>query len=155
MKNINLSVFEGSSHWILNPCNCQTTLYWGTHVSEYIYRHAGKIPVEERKKAGYLPIGGICVTSGGNLRQKHILHLALLNAFSLDIRYLFGLRRRLSEKVLQIGLDATWKYAKEHSIDSIDIPAFWGGKNGWKEQDVSKRFGDHPLWQIAVIYRKP
>ena len=146
------SVFEGTSDYLVNPCNCQKTLYWGTHVSEYIYAKAGREVRNERAKFGVLPLGGYCITGCGLLRHKYILHVAVLNALSLDIRYLFGSRKRIPKEVLQKALDSIFEFCQGNQVKQIDTPVFWGGKNGWTDVEFESVFGGHPVITILQLY---
>ncbi|CAK0768296.1 hypothetical protein CCP4SC76_5010008 [Gammaproteobacteria bacterium] len=145
-------VFNGNSEVLLNPCNCQPTLYWGTHVSEHIYKHAGMMVRKERHGHGYLELGKYCVTSGGCLRHKTILHIAVLNAMSLDIRYLFKLSNRISAITMELTMESIQKYCEENNIDKIDVPVFWSGKIGWSDHEFEGKFKDHPALQYMCIY---
>jgi O-acetyl-ADP-ribose deacetylase (regulator of RNase III) len=153
MQVVEGSVFDGTSDWLVNPCNQQATLYWGSHISEHIHRHAGPTVKEERRRAGHLPLGGTCLTSGGSLRHPHIIHVAVFNAWSLDIRYLFGLRKRIDASTLHRGFDSLWSITEQHGIQQADLPAFWLGKNGWDWPGFVHEFGEHPLFQRTLIHR--
>jgi len=153
VKYIGESVFTGSSDYLVNPCNCQTTLYWGTHVSEYIFSNAGKEVRDERGRSGHLPLGGYCITKVGKLKHKYILHIAVLNAFSLDIRYLFRLRKRIPFDVLGKALDTIADFCIQKNIGTIDVPAFWSGKNGWNDREFDNAFASHKASQFMLIYR--
>ena len=149
------SVFDGKTAWLVNPCNQQPTLFWGSHVSEHIFRHAGYVVKQERLRAGHLALGAACITAGGSLHHHHIIHVAVLNAWSLDIRYLFGMRKRIGKDVLQTTFDSLLTIAQDHRIDMMDIPAFWLGKNGWEWDQFLETFGAHPFWDRAIIHRLP
>ena len=147
------SVFSGASDYMVNPCNCQKTLYWGTHVSEYIYAKAGMDIRNERAKFGFIQLGGYCITGGGLLRHKYILHVAVLNALSIDIRYLFKLRKRIPKDVLSKAFDSIVEFCQGHQVRNIDTPVFWGGKNGWTDKEFEKEFDGHPATQFMQLYR--
>lgn len=149
------SVFDGKADYLVNPCNQQPTLFWGTHVSERIFRHAGDVVKQERLRAGHLALGATCITVGGTLRHPHIIHVAVLNAWSLDIRYLLGLRKRICKDVLQAAFDSLLTIIRDQRIDQVDVPAFWLGKNGWESNEFLETFGAHPFLDRAIIHRLP
>ena len=42
LEIISGDVFQGDSDVLMNPCNCERTLYWGTHFPGHIFWHAAK-----------------------------------------------------------------------------------------------------------------
>ena len=147
-------VFAGSSDLLLNPCNCEPTLYWGTHVSDHIYWNAGSSVRDQRTASGNLQYGDYCLTSGGNLKHSFILHVAVLQARSLDMRYLLRLRKRIDSKTLLRSLDTVYCFLEDSQFVSIDAPRFWGGTNGWSDDEFEETFGRHPALPKMNIYSK-
>jgi len=154
MDIIKGNVFSGTGELILNPCNCETTLYWGTHVSGHIFWHAGKVVQKQRKAAGYLQYGEFCLTDGGKLSHRKILHVAVHKALTLDMRYLVFLRKRIEHGALAQALDGINLFMSNSKYRLIDSPKFWGGTNGWSDKEFDLAFGNHPALSKMVIYSK-
>jgi O-acetyl-ADP-ribose deacetylase (regulator of RNase III) len=153
LEIISGDVFQGDSDVLMNPCNCERNLYWGTHVSGHIFWHAGKKVKKERDKAGFLKFGEYCLTSGGKLKHKHILHIAVHKAKSLDMGYLFKRKKRIEEETLKKTLDSIHDFCKKNSFDKIDIPLFWGRTNGWSDEEFKKKFSSHKALDKVIIYK--
>ena len=91
-------------------------------------------------------------TSGGLFKHKHILHIAVHKAMSLDMRYLLKITKRIEEETLRKALDSICLFCEEYDFDKIDIPNFWGGTNGWNNQDFINKFGEHRALDVVTIY---
>ena len=154
MNIVRGNVFSGTGSLLLNPCNCETTLYWGTHVSGHIFWHGGNTVKRQRKDAGYLQLGEYCLTDGGKISHRHILHVAIHRAKFLDMRYLLKLRKRIEPDTLLKALDGVNAFLLKSKFDSIDTPKFWGGTNGWSDREFRDKFGTHPALSKMVIYTR-
>jgi O-acetyl-ADP-ribose deacetylase (regulator of RNase III) len=91
---------EAPADALVNPANRQPTLWWGSHVSEAIYRRAGSQVRRERKAHGTIGLGDAVVTSGGLLPFRYIIHAAVLDVWDLNPLFLLRLRQRTSDGVL-------------------------------------------------------
>ena len=103
---------------IVNAAN--NDLQLGGGVAGAIRRKGGPAIQEECDRVGPIPLGEAAVTSGGNLKARHVIHAASMR-----------LGEATSEENLRASTRASLLRAKELGIRSIAFPAVGTGIAGF------------------------
>ncbi|NIS60297.1 MAG: O-acetyl-ADP-ribose deacetylase [Proteobacteria bacterium] len=103
---------------IVNAANVQLTL--GGGVAGAIRKKGGPSIQEECKRIGGTHVGGAVITTGGNLKAKHVIHAVgpLMGEGDED--------RKLKDATLN-----SLKIADQHHLQSISFPAISTGIFGY------------------------
>lgn len=125
-KTINQSVLElvrgditaMETDAIVNAANAQ--LVMGGGVAGAIRRKGGPAIQEECNRIGGTHVGGAVITTGGNLKAKHVIHAVGPRMGEGDEE------RKLKDATLN-----SLKIADEHHLDSISFPAISTGIFGY------------------------
>jgi len=103
---------------IINAAN--SSLKMGGGVAGAILRRGGWKIQEECDRIGYCPVGGAAITSGGNLRAKHVIH-------AVGPRYGEG----NEDENLRNATVNSLRLADQHKLWSIAFPAISTGVFGF------------------------
>ena len=106
---------------IVNAAN--SALKMGGGVAGAILRRGGRKIQDECDKIGYCPVGGAVITTGGNLKAKHVIH-------AVGPRYGEG---NDDEKLRNATLNSL-KLADKHALRSIAFPAVSTGIFGFPKE---------------------
>jgi len=110
---------------IVNAANSH--LQHGGGVAGAIVRKGGRIIQEESNKIGYVPVGGVAVTSAGSLKAKYVIH-------AVGPRWGEG---NEDEKLKNAVLNSL-KKAQELRLESISLPAISSGIFGFPKKRCAK-----------------
>lgn len=110
---------------IVNATN--TTLKHGGGVAAVIVRVGGNVIQEESDKIGFVPIGGVGVTSAGNLKAKKVFHISTIDWES-------GKKATLED--IKMGTKAALDKAEELKFKTIAFPLLGAGVVGLSEDKV-------------------
>jgi len=110
---------------IVNAANSH--LQHGGGVAGAIVRKGGRIIQEESNKIGYVPVGGVAVTSAGSLKAKYVIH-------AVGPRWGEG---NEDEKLKNAVLNSL-KKAQELGLESISLPAISSGIFGFPKERCAK-----------------
>jgi O-acetyl-ADP-ribose deacetylase (regulator of RNase III) len=103
---------------IVNAAN--TSLKFGGGVAGAIARKGGRKIQEECDEIGGTPVGGAVITTGGNLRAKHVIHA---------VGPVHGMEHE-DEKLKDATLNSL-KLADKHNLKSLAFPAISTGVFGF------------------------
>ncbi len=112
---------------IVNPAN--TFLMHNGGLAAAIVKRGGMIIQQESNKIGNVPTGGAVITSGGNLKAKHVIH-------AVGPRYRDG-KSGEAEK-LKMAVENSLVVAEKKKLKSIAIPAISSGIFGYPIAESSK-----------------
>jgi len=112
---------------IVNPAN--TFLMHNGGLAAAIVKRGGRIIQEESKKIGNVPTGGAVLTTGGNLKAKHVIH-------AVGPKYKDG-KSGEAEKLASAVSNAL-KVAEAKKLKSIAIPAISSGIFSYPINESSK-----------------
>lgn len=112
---------------IVNPAN--TFLMHSGGLAAAIVKRGGMIIQQESKKIGNVPTGGAVITSGGNLKAKHVIH-------AVGPRYKDG-KSGEAEK-LKMAVENSLVVAEKKKLKSIAIPAISSGIFGYPIEESAK-----------------
>jgi len=68
---INADIFSVDA--IVNPANKQASLWFGSHINEFLRKKGGKHIINERKEKGDINLGEAISTRAGNLPYKYVI----------------------------------------------------------------------------------
>jgi O-acetyl-ADP-ribose deacetylase (regulator of RNase III) len=104
-----------------------SSLKMGGGVAGAILRRGGRSIQDECDKIGYCPVGGAVITTGGNLRAKHVIH-------AVGPRYGEGDE---DEKLRNATINSL-KLADQHGLKSLAFPAISTGIFGFPKERCAK-----------------
>lgn len=113
---------------IVNPAN--NHLWMGGGVAGAIKTKGGEVIEEEAVKQGPVKVGSAVITSGGNLKVKHVIHAAAM-----------GQDLKAGEESIRAATQNSLKVAEEKKIQSLAFPAIATGAGG---------FSPHRCAQIMI-----
>ncbi len=128
LKLIQGDITKQSTDAIVNAAN--TNLILGTGVAGAISRKGGKTIQEECNRIGSCEIGGAVITSGGNLKSKHVIHAAgpIYNQHTQEI----------AEMHLANAVKNSLKVLQDNKLSSISFPAISTGNFGFPKQKAAE-----------------
>lgn len=110
---------------IVNAAN--SYLRHGGGVAGAIVRKGGRIIQEESDRIGFVPVGSACITSGGRLDCKYVIH---------------ALGPRMGEgnedSKLQSAVSSVLRLVSEKNCKSVSIPAISSGIFGFPKDRCAK-----------------
>lgn len=112
---------------IVNPAN--TFLMHTGGLAAAISRRGGMIIQQESKKIGNVPTGSAVITTGGNLKAKHVIH-------AVGPKYKDG--KSGEEEKLRSAVNSALDVADKKKLKSIAIPAISSGIFGYPMADSAK-----------------
>ncbi|MBE2225856.1 MAG: macro domain-containing protein [Ignavibacteria bacterium] len=112
---------------IVNPAN--TFLMHNGGLAAAIVKRGGRIIQEESKKIGNVPTGGAVLTTGGNLKAKHVIH-------AVGPKYKDG-KSGEAEKLVS-AVSSALKVAEAKKLKSIAIPAISSGIFGYPVEESAR-----------------
>ena len=112
---------------IVNPAN--TFLMHNGGLAAAIVKRGGRIIQEESKKIGNVPTGGAVITTGGNLKAKHVIH-------AVGPKYKDGKSGEADK--LKMAVENALVVAEKKKLKSIAIPAISSGIFGYPVAESSK-----------------
>lgn len=124
---------------IVNPAN--TFLMHAGGLAAAIVKRGGMIIQQESKKLGNVPTGSAVITTGGNLKAKHVIH-------AVGPRYKNG-ESGEAEK-LASSVSNALMIADKKKLKSIAIPAISSGIFGYPIMESSKIIVD----TVADYFKK-
>lgn len=136
LNQARLSIIQGDitkqdTNAIVNAAN--PGLMGGGGVDGAIHRGGGPAILEECKqivaKQGRLPIGKAVITTGGNLRSRHVIH-------TVGPVWQGGSRNEAA--LLESAYRESLKLAAEHNLTSISFPSISTGAYGYPVAEASK-----------------
>jgi len=136
LNQARLSIIQGditkqATDAIVNAAN--PGLMGGGGVDGAIHRGGGPAILEECKqivaKQGRLPIGKAVITTGGNLRSRHVIH-------TVGPVWQGGSRNEAA--LLESAYRESLKLAAEHNLTSISFPSISTGAYGYPVAEASK-----------------
>ncbi|MCX7913059.1 MAG: macro domain-containing protein [Thermodesulfovibrionales bacterium] len=110
---------------IVNAAN--ERLQHGAGVAGAIVRKGGKIIQEESDKIGYVPVGNVAITSGGNLKARYVIHAVGPRMGEGD-----------EDRKLKTAVINTLKLASEKGFKSLSMPAISSGIFGFPKDRCAK-----------------
>lgn len=111
-------ITEQATDTIVNPAN--SGLILGGGVAGAIRRKGGSKIQEECNKIGGTPVGTAVITTGGNLKAKHVIHAVGPQMGEGD-----------EDRKLRNATLSSLKLADEHKLKSITFPAISTGIFGY------------------------
>ena len=136
LNQTGLSVIQGdiirqTTDAIVNAAN--PGLLGGGGVDGAIHRSGGPAILEECKQIvagqGYLPTGKAVITTGGNLRAKHVIH---------TVGPVWQGGSRGEAALLESAYRESLKLAAEHNLTSVSFPSISTGAYGYPVAGASK-----------------
>jgi len=136
LNQARLSIIQGditkqATNAIVNAAN--PGLMGGGGVDGAIHRGGGPAILEECKqivaKQGRLPIGKAVITTGGNLRARHVIH---------TVGPIWQGGSRNEATLLESAYRESLKLAVEHNLTSISFPSISTGAYGYPVTEASK-----------------
>ncbi len=136
LNQARLSIIQGditkqATDAIVNAAN--PGLMGGGGVDGAIHRGGGPVILEECKqivaKQGRLPTGKAVITTGGNLRAKHVIH---------TVGPIWQGGGRNEAALLESAYRESLKLAAEHNLTSISFPSISTGAYGYPVAEASK-----------------
>ncbi len=112
---------------IVNPAN--TFLMHAGGLAAAIVKRGGMIIQQESKKIGNVPTGSAVITTGGNLKAKHVIH-------AVGPRYKDG--KSGEEEKLSSAVKSALEIADKKKLKSIAVPAISSGIFGYPIAESSK-----------------
>ncbi|MEO8514489.1 MAG: macro domain-containing protein [Ignavibacteria bacterium] len=112
---------------IVNPAN--TFLMHTGGLALQIAKRGGMIVQQESKKIGNVPTGSAVITTGGNMKTKHVIH-------AVGPKYKDG-KSGEAEK-LSSAVNSALSVAELKKLTSIAIPAISSGIYGYPVEESSK-----------------
>lgn len=128
---------------IVNPAN--TFLLHNGGLAAGIVKRGGRIIQQESTKIGNVPTGGAVITSGGNLKAKHVIH-------AVGPRYKDG-KSGEAEK-LKMAVENSLIVAEKKKLKSIAIPAISSGIFGYPIEESSKIIVDTVIAHFNKIVKE-
>jgi len=119
---------------IVNPAN--TFLLHNGGLAAAIVKRGGRIIQEESKKIGNVPTGGAVITTGGNLKAKHVIH-------AVGPKYKDG-KSGEAEK-LASAVKNSLEVAELKKLKTIAIPAISSGIFGYPIEESAKIIVDSTI----------
>ena len=111
-------ITESDTDAIVNAANSQLVL--GAGVAGAIRTKGGPAIQEECNAIGHCPVGGSVITSGGNLKARHVIHAVGPRQGEGD-----------EEEKLKNATLSSLKVAEENNLKSITFPAISTGVYGF------------------------
>ena len=108
-----------AAHWKLNK---------GAGTDGTIHTKGGPKIYEECKKIGGCPIGDAVITTGGNLKARHVIHAASMGLGGV----------RTTAKTLQTSTAHSLRLAAERGLRTIAFPAVGTGVSGFPMQQCAE-----------------
>jgi O-acetyl-ADP-ribose deacetylase (regulator of RNase III) len=115
---VNGDITEQATDAIVNPANSELIL--GGGVAGAIRRRGGPKIQEECDKIGGTPVGTAVITTGGNLKAKHVIHAVGPQMGEGD-----------EDRKLRDATLSSLKVADQHKLKSITFPAVSTGIFGY------------------------
>jgi O-acetyl-ADP-ribose deacetylase (regulator of RNase III) len=112
---------------IVNPAN--TFLMHTGGLAAAIVKRGGMIVQQESKKIGNVPTGSAVITTGGNMKTKHVIH-------AVGPRYKDG--KSGEPEKLASAVNSALNVAEMKKLTSIAIPAISSGIFGYPIEDSAK-----------------
>ncbi len=112
---------------IVNPAN--TFLMHTGGLAHVIVKRGGMIIQQESKKIGNVPTGSAVITTGGNMKTKHVIH-------AVGPRYKDG--KQGEPEKLASAVTNSLKVAELKKLTSIAIPAISSGIFGYPVNESAK-----------------
>lgn len=103
---------------IVNAAN--NHLWMGAGVAGAIKRRGGQVIEDEAMRQGPIEVGQAVITSGGNLKAKHVIHAAGM-----------GQDLRTDESKIKAATYNSLRLAEENGLESIAFPAIGTGVGGF------------------------
>jgi len=141
--NATLSIVEGDitreeTDAIVNAAN--SGLRGGGGVDGAIHRAGGPSILEECKKIGHCPTGQAVITTGGNLKAKHVIH---------TVGPVWSGGTRNEAGLLKSACLESLKLASENGLKSVSFPAISTGAYGYPLNEAA-----HIALETAIDYLK-
>ena len=136
INQVRLSIIQGditkqATDAIVNAAN--PGLMGGGGVDGAIHRAGGPAILEECKqivaKQGRLPTGKAVITTGGNLRAKHVIH---------TVGPIWQGGNKGEAALLESAYRESLKLAAEHSLSSISFPSISTGAYGYPVAEAAR-----------------
>jgi O-acetyl-ADP-ribose deacetylase (regulator of RNase III) len=128
LARIHLSVgdlTESNADAIVNAAN--NDLILGGGVAGAIRRKGGETIQRECSEIGSIPIGGVAITSGGNLKARHVIHAASMQ-----------LGGSATANALRTSTALSLRIASEKKLSSIAFPAIGTGIAGFPLRECAE-----------------
>ena len=109
---------------IVNPAN--SGLIHAGGLAAAILKRGGQIINQESRKIGNVSTGSAVITTGGNLKAKHVIH-------AVGPRYKDG--KSGEEEKLKSAVEASLIVAEKKKLKSIALPAISSGIFGYPAED--------------------
>jgi O-acetyl-ADP-ribose deacetylase len=116
---------ETDADAIVNAANNDLKL--GGGVAGAIRRKGGPQIQSECDKIGTIPVGGAAITSGGNLRARHVIHAASMQ-----------LGGRTSSQSLRSSTAHALRIANQNGLKSVAFPAIGTGIAGFPLRECAE-----------------
>ena len=118
IRLVSADLTERSVDAIVNAANSH--LQHGGGVAGAIVRKGGRIIQDESDRIGYVPVGSAAMTSGGNLKAKHVIHAVGPRMGEGD-----------EENKLKSAIKSVLGLASARQLKSISVPAISAGIFGF------------------------
>jgi O-acetyl-ADP-ribose deacetylase (regulator of RNase III) len=125
IRLISADLTEREVDAIVNAANSH--LQHGGGVAGAIVRKGGRIIQEESDRIGFVPVGGVAVTTGGRLKARYVIHAV-------------GPRMGEGEEdsKLKKAINSVLNVAVERNFKSISVPAISAGIFGFPKDRCAK-----------------
>ncbi len=132
IENTEFEVIQGDitlleTDAIVNPAN--TFLMHTGGLAAAIVKRGGMIVQQESKKIGNIPTGSAVITTGGNMKTKHVIH-------AVGPKYKDG--KSGEPEKLASAVSASLNVAEAKKLTSIAIPAISSGIYGYPIEESAK-----------------
>jgi O-acetyl-ADP-ribose deacetylase (regulator of RNase III) len=123
---------------IVNAAN--SGLRGGGGVDGAIHRAGGPVIMEECRKIGHCPTGQAVITTGGNLKARHVIH---------TVGPVYSNGNRNEAGLLKSAYLESLKLASKKGLKSVSFPAISTGAYGYPLNEAA-----HIALQTAIDYLK-
>jgi O-acetyl-ADP-ribose deacetylase (regulator of RNase III) len=114
---------------IVNAAN--NDLLLGGGVAGAIRRRGGASIQDECTAHGPVSVGDAAITGAGELRSRYVIHAASMS-----------LGGRTTAQALRSSMDASFRIAREHDVETIAVPAVGTGIAGFPLEECARIMAD-------------
>lgn len=125
LRLISADLTERNVDAIVNAANSR--LQHGGGVAGAIVRKGGRSIQDESDKIGFVPVGSAAITTGGDLKARHVIHAVGPRMGEGD-----------EDSKLKKAINIVLVLATEKGIKSISIPAISAGIFGFPKEQCAK-----------------
>jgi len=124
---VNGDITNEDTDAVVNAAN--SGLHGGGGVDGAIHRAGGPRIMEECRKIGSCPTGGAVITTGGNLKARHVIHA---------VGPIWSGGDRNEPRLLAAAYESSLKLASEHGLESVSFPSISTGAYGYPLEQAAE-----------------